>query len=318
MKTITQKDFRDLYPAPDATKIQEMRRTLAALPDRNQEMPESRENRPVLRKRRVAFILAAALMLIGITALAVGLFSGTVVGWGETPRPFSEEELHLPPQEEMDRVGNYLSSCPDDMLTAVIWKDGSHSTFKDVQAVAESQEELLRILDAAGFPYPENLVPDGWTFIGALVQYGCAPDACYELVSEEEFGNGSYTAETYRLNEKDRILTGYTIEIEKGSKQGRISVGASTKELVTGMNIVYPVEDGVEARLVSVPGMEEAMFTAYNDHTDIQMYRSLETPVAVNVNWSSPDRDVWTYDRLSFDFTNVSLEEVVRYFSGTP
>ena len=69
---------------------------------------------------------------------------------------------------------------------------------------------------------------------------------------------------------------------------------------------------------VSVPGMEEAMFTAYNDHTDIQMYRSLETPVAVNVNWSSPDRDVWTYDRLSFDFTNVSLEEVVRYFSGTP
>ena len=154
MKTVTQKDFRDLYPAPDATKIQEMRRTLAALPDRNQEMPESRENRPVLRKRRVAFILAAALMLIGITALAVGLFSGTVVGWGETPRPFSEEELHLPPQEEMDRVGNYLSSCPDDMLTAVIWKDGSHSTFKDVQAVAESQEELLRILDAAGFPYP--------------------------------------------------------------------------------------------------------------------------------------------------------------------
>ena len=318
MKTVTQKDFRDLYPAPDATKIQEMRRTLAALPDRNQEMPESRENRPVLRKRRVAFILAAALMLIGITALAVGLFSGTVVGWGETPRPFSEEELHLPPQEEMDRVGNYLSSCPDDMLTAVIWKDGSHSTFKDVQAVAESQEELLRILDAAGFPYPENLVPDGWTFIGALVHYGCAPDACYELVSEEEFGNGSYTAETYRLNEKDRILTGYTIEIEKGSKQGRISVGASTKELVTGMNIVYPVEDGVEARLVSVPGMEEAMFTAYDDHTDIQMYRSLETPVAVNVNWSSPDRDVWTYDRLSFDFTNVSLEEVVRYFSGTP
>ena len=49
MKTVTQKDFRDLYPAPDATKIQEMRRTLAALPDRNQEMPESRENRPVLR-----------------------------------------------------------------------------------------------------------------------------------------------------------------------------------------------------------------------------------------------------------------------------
>ena len=44
MKTVTQKDFRDLYPAPDATKTQEMRRTLAALPDRKQETPENREN----------------------------------------------------------------------------------------------------------------------------------------------------------------------------------------------------------------------------------------------------------------------------------
>ena len=318
MKTVTQKDFRDLYPAPDTEKTEEMRRTLTALPDRKAETREGRETRPVFGKRRVAFILAAALMLIGITALAVGLFNGTAVSWGGTPRPFSEEELHLPPQDEMDRIQEYLNSCPDDVLTGIIWKDGSHSTCKGLEKVVESQEQLQRILDESGFPHPEKLVPDGWRFIGALVQYGCAPDACYELVSEEEFGNGSYTAETYRLNEKDRILTGYTIEIEKGSKQGRISVGASTKELVTGMNIVYPVEDGVEARLVSVPGMEEAMFTAYNDHTDIQMYRSLETPVAVNANWSSPDRDVWTYDRLSFDFTNVSLEEVVRYFSGTP
>ena len=203
-------------------------------------------------------------------------------------------------------------------MTGIIWKDGSHSTCKGLEIVVESQEELQMILDESGFPHPEKLVPDGWRFIGALVQYGCAPDACYELVSEEDFGNGSYTAETYRLNEKDRILSGYTIEIEKGSKKGRLSSGASTKERVTSMNIFYPVEDGVEARLVSVPGMEEAMLTAYNDLTDIQMYRPLETPVAVNANWSSPDTDVWTYDCLSFDFTNVSLEEVVRYFSVTP
>ena len=318
MNTVTQQDFRNLYPAPDTEKKEEMRRTLAALPDRKESRKESRESRPVLRKRRIAFVLAAALMLVGVTALAVGLLGGTVVGWGGTPRPFSEEELHLPPQEEMDWVSDYLSSCPDDVLTAVIWKDGSNSTFKGVQAVIESQEELRRILDAAGFPHPEKLVPDGWTFFGALVYYGCAPDAHYELVSEEEFGNGAYITETYSLNEKDRILSGYTIEIEKGSKKGRLSSGASTKERVTSMNIFYPVEDGVEARLVSVPGMEEAMLTAYNDLTDIQMYRPLETPVAVNANWSSPDTDVWTYDCLSFDFTNVSLEEVVRYFSVTP
>ena len=316
MKTVTQKDFRDLYPAPDTEKTEEMRRTLTALPDRKAETREGRETRPVFGKRRVAFILAAALMLIGITALAVGLFNGTAVSWGGTPRPFSEEELHLPPQDEMDRIQEYLNSCPDDVLTGIIWKDGSHSTCKGLEKVVESQEELQRILDESGFPHPEKLVPDGWRFIGALVQYGCAPDACYELVSEKEFGDGLFIATTYRLDEKDRIVTGYSIEIEKESKNGRVSASASTKELVTSMEIVYPVDDGVEAGLVSVPGMEEAMFTAYDDHTDIQMYRPLETPVAVNANWSSPDRDVWTYDRLAFDFTNVSLEEVVRYFSA--
>ena len=118
MKTVTQKDFRDLYPAPDTEKTEEMHRTLAVLPDRKEKARESREPRPVFRKRRVAFILAAALMLIGITALAVGLLNGTAVSWGGTPRPFSEEELHLPPQAEMDPVTRGADLFPVPLIPA--------------------------------------------------------------------------------------------------------------------------------------------------------------------------------------------------------
>ena len=318
MKTVTQKDFRDLYPSPDTEKTEEMRRTLAVLPDRKAETRENRETRPVFRKRRVAFILVAALMLIGITALGVGLISGTVVSWGGDQRPFTEGDINLPPQEEIDWISDYLNTCSDDVMTVISWNDSNRSFSKEIQTVIDSEEELLRILEASGLPHPEPLIPDGWTFVGSLVDYSCAPDAHYELVREEEIRNGLYTAGTYSLDEKDRVVTGCTINIEKGSENGTISFGASTRDMITKLNIVYPVEEGVKAGLVSVPGMEEAMLSAYDGFTDIQMYRPLEKPVSVNVNWSSPDTDVWTYDYQSFDYTNVSLEEVVRCFSEAP
>ncbi len=315
MNNVTQQDFRNLYPSPDTKKTEEMRRTLAALPDRKESRKESRESRPVLRKRRIAFVLAAALMLIGVTALGVGLINGTVVSWGGEQKPFSDTDISLPPQT----VNEYLSTCPDDMYTAVTWNDGSCRTMvKDITRVVESEEELLQILDASGFPYPANLVPDGWSFFSALVEYSCAPDGHYELVSEEELLDGLYTANTYTLSDQYRIITGCVINMEKGSESGRVSISCSTKDMITSLNVVYPVDEGVESRLVSVPGMEEAMVSAYDGHTFVSMYRPLEAPVAVNADGISPDKDIWTLDYQSISFSNVRLEEVIRLFSGTP
>ena len=68
MKTVTQKDLQDLYKSPDYEQTEAMRRTLAALP-----VKAAPERRPVVMKRRMAFVLAAVLALVGIAAVGAGL-----------------------------------------------------------------------------------------------------------------------------------------------------------------------------------------------------------------------------------------------------
>ena len=76
MKTVTKKDFKNLYKSPGTEEMEEMRRTLAHLSEK-----KSPERVPVIRRRRVAFILAVVMALMGVAAVATGtvrLFPGTL------------------------------------------------------------------------------------------------------------------------------------------------------------------------------------------------------------------------------------------------
>lgn len=312
MKTVTQKDFQNLYHSPGYDQTEEMRRTLANLPDR-----KAPETRPVVLKRRVAFILAAVLALMGIAAVAVGIYTGTLVSWG-AKQSESEDPLIGLSEEDTAPLKAILDAYPDESFVAMIPKQGTDSYYKGVTRNVSSPEELHQILDAAGYRHPEQLVPAGWTFSSAVLGYGCVPDGKYELVSETESDDGLYTVKQYKLDEQYRIIESYTVFLDNGSKTGLIGSARQSKEYIALFSIAYPADGKVQSKVVSVPGMEDALYTDYEGNTELLMYRPLDTPVFVNQDWSGTVTDDSYIEKSDYEIihcSNLEPEEVIPLFT---
>lgn len=309
MRTVTQNDFQNLYRSPGYDQTEDMRRFLANLPDR-----KTPEIRPVIRKRRVAFVLAAVLALMGIAAVAVDLYSRALVTWdGEIKENDRPDETMLP-QGLMDRMYDAVKTVPDDLLASAVSEEQYHTLGKDITRRVSTQEELVQILDEAGYPHREKLIPDGWTFRSAELSYSCTPEGHYELVSETPYED--FVLYQYSLDEQYRILTGYAINLEKGSETAVVSSGLT---FMTNMSIAYPSADGLEAGKLTVPGMEEAFFARYGNRTDITMYRTLDKTVHVYDGAPSDNGDTYegtgelNYEMLMF--SDLEPEEVLPLFT---
>lgn len=312
MKTVTQKDLQNLYHSPDYDRTEEMRRTLAKLPDR-----KTPETRPVVLKRRVTFILAAALILMGIAAAAVGLYTGTLVSWGA-----KQSETEVPAigmtGEQIAPLKEVLDSYPDESFVVMIPKEGTDSYYKGITRDVSSPEELYRILDEAGYRHPGQLIPAGWTFSSAVLSYGCVPDGKYEQVSETETADGRFTVREYKLDEQYRIPDSYALYLKNGSKEGVISSVREAKEYITVFSVAYPADGKVQSKAISVPGMEDALFTEYDGSTELMMYRPLETPVYVNQDWSGTVTDGSDIEKADYEMihcSNLEPEEVIPIFT---
>ena len=309
MKTVTQNDFQNLYRSPGYDQTEDMRRFLANLPDR-----KAPEIRPVIRKRRVAFVLAAVLALMGIAAVAVDLYSRTLVTWGGEIKEDNRPEETIMPQELLDRMYDAIKTVPDDLLASAVSEEQSHTLGKDITRRVSTQEELVQFLDEAGYPLLEKMIPDGWTFKSAELAYSCAPEGHYELVSETPYED--FVLYQYSLDEQYRILTGYAINLEKGSETALINSGLT---FMTNMSIAYPSMDGLQAGKLTVPGMEDAFFARYGNRTDITMYRTLGK--TVSVYGGSPSDNSDTYEGTGelnyemFMFSGLEPEEVLPLFT---
>ena len=316
MKTVTQEDFRNLYQSPGYEQTEEMRRTLAGLPER-----KGQGHGTVVRKRRVAFILAAALVLFGITALAVGYYSGVLVTWGaqvkENESPAPTDML----QEDYARMNEWALAVPDDLLAAITSKEYSHTLFKDIIRKVSSPEELAEALDEAGYPHPEQLVPEGWVFSSAALGYGCDPEGRYELVSET--AENGLSMEQYRVEEQHRVVAGYSVNLEKGSKKALISAGYTS--MIDKFSLGFSSDEGLQARALDVPGMDDALFAEGADGTVLVMYRTLEKPVSF-ISGPYPLIDAETgeeiyaqeypYEMILCD--GLEAEEAVALFAEAP
>ena len=311
MKTVTKKDFQNLYKSPGTEETDEMRQTLAHLPEKN-----TPEHVPVIRRRRVAFILAVVMGLTGVAAVAAGFLNHTLVSWDAKPM-VTEKPITGYTDEESKALFELLDTYPKDEIVVASKKGGNDYFYNDNSIPVSSEEELVQILDSAGYPHPETLVLDGWEFSAAYISKALTPEGKNELIDESETADGKYVIQRYRIDKQHQIVTGYTVILKKGEKEGRYGSTATTKEELSLLSIVYPADEEVHAEKPSIPGMEDVLFTNYNDISTMIMYRHLEKPLQVNRDIYGFATEVENKDYEMIMCQNLNPEEVTSLFAET-
>ena len=309
MKIVKQNDFQKLYKDPDREKTDEMRRTLSALPERKE--------RTVFRKYRVAFILAAVLLFTGIAGVAVTKGSKIWLSWnGEQTiydtHPIQEDDENWT-EEKQVTMDDLLWEAPRDMMTVVRWVEGMGASSTDMAIEMEEKEQLLEILDAAGYPRPMNLL-DNCEFRRGHVYYGCAPGGEYKQVSQKVVNGIEQTQ--YTIDPEYRVITGYSVSVKKGDRKFSVS-----SKLVGNVDSAIGIELNSRGEIVSVPGMEKAMYIVRKDGTSfLDMCRSLNDTVTVRAQppygngYYSPDK-TFTYRYEMFEIMNMTPEEAAEFFA---
>lgn len=303
MKTVTQKDLQDLYASPDYEQTEAMRRTLANLQEK-----AAPERRPVVMKRRVAFVLAAVLALAGIAAVGAGIYSRAVVSWGGEIRENEHAEEDAVNMDTAERLFAALADIPEDVCAAITTADLSETAFTTVHRTVSSAEELARLLDEAGYAHPAVLVPEGWTFRDGEADYECSPEGKYELISKDS--RDGMELEQYRLDEQYRVLRGYSVRLEK---DGREAVYTSGITFMTDVDLGYPSREGLEAEVLSVPGMTDALLTRYGANVYLMMYRRLDKPVLLMAGPYAQEPDECTWEDISSE--GLEPEEFLPLFT---
>ena len=130
MKTVTKKDFQNLYKSPGTEETEEMNQTLAHLPEK-----KSPERVPVIRRRRVAFILAVVMVLIGVAAVAAGFLSHTLVSWDAEPTE-SETQISRWTDEEQQSIRELMNTYPNDEMVVVSKKGGNDYFYNNIRVKA--------------------------------------------------------------------------------------------------------------------------------------------------------------------------------------
>ena len=309
MKTVTKKDFQNLYKSPGTKETEEMRQTLAHLSEK-----KSPERVPVIRRRRVAFILAVVMALMGVAAVATGFLNRTLVSWDAKPTE-TETQMTGWTDEEWQSLSELLDTYPKDEIVVASKKGGNDYFYNDNSIPVSSEEELVQILDSAGYPHPETLVLDGWEFSAAYISKALTPEGKNELIDESEAADGKYVIQRYRIDKQHQIVTGYTVILKKGEKEGRYGSSATTKEELSLLSVAYPADGEVHAEKPSIPGMEDTLLTDYKDFSDLIMYRPLEKTLQVNGDIYGSDTEVETRDYEMIMCKNLNPEEAASLFA---
>ena len=187
--------------------------------------------------------------------------------------------------------------------------------YNDNSIPVSSEEELVQILDSAGYPHPETLVLDGWEFSAAYISKALTPEGKNELIDESETADGKYVIQRYRIDKQHQIVTGYTVILKKGEKEGRYGSSATTKEELSLLSVAYPADGEVHAEKPSIPGMEDTLLTDYKDFSDLIMYRPLEKTLQVNGDIYGFATEVETRDYEMIMCKNLNPEEAASLFA---
>ena len=311
MKIVTQKDFQNLYKSPGTEETAEMNQTLANLPEK-----KSPERLPVIRRRRLVFILAALMVMIGVAAVATGFLRETIVSWDAKPTE-TEAPMSALTGGDWASIQELLKTYSKDEMVVVNKKDTNEYFHNDTGLSVSSEAELMQVLGDAGYPHPAKLVPDGWEFHAAQGYRDNTPEGKNELIEESESADGKYIIKRYSIDQQHQVVTGYTIILKKGEKDGLITSSAIAKDDISRLSVSYPSDGDMHAEKLDIPGMEGALFTNYKDISSLDMYRPLEKPLEVSTDLYGFVKRLQTKDYEMIACQDLTPEEVTSLFAET-
>ena len=244
---------------------------------------EPEERRHVLRaKPRLAFIMAALLIVAGITAIAATSTIRYQVSWeGELkeyePRDDDEESdafFRGIPNEIHDKA----HSAAEEGFYVSISGPHEESCYNYPCKLANSEEDLIALLDGEGYPHPASLVPEGYTFEYGRIEYNLIDEEKKNLADSMTIGD--YSLKIYSVEPGNRYIDGFYIAFSKEEKENSytwIEVGARNTRNET---MFFNTDESYSVETLSVPWMEDAFLVRTDKYTELHMLKNIKGKTA--------------------------------------
>lgn len=282
------------------------------------------------------FVIALVVLLcMGTVAVAAGVYGGTINWEGEityrdgpmptlAPRPtdipaLEEEKAQEVYEEALMAAENYAFG--EALRTETLYMlyeikaDGTRrpQTRCDMRIETASQAEFeAMIAEAPWLPRP-NYIPEGFAFADAEVFYDCHADGEWKLMKAEIIDD-MFEVEWYQPT--DRAATQYVLNFRNESDEKqyiRIFVQMST---AYDGGYSFGFGEGMAARVVEVPGMENAIAITSERHTILEMRRCVVEPLGIL--WFSEDGNhPMLYEDVFVDVTapKMEMDTLIRMFA---
>ena len=273
MKVISRKEFQDAYISPTEEQTARMQAAL----DRLQQEPDE-ERLPRWTKPRLAFVLIAALLIIGgITAIATSRIRYETT-WG------GEVKVHEENEDQENPIAFYtetpvviqvkMKNAREEGLFPCLTGPDQNVTSQYPVEHVESQTKLIAMLDAEGFPHPETLIPENCSFSMGEVTYGIISDYKRTLVDSTTIDG--YTLDIYSSEPENKYINGYHVYFslkDSPSSQYMIIVYSSP---VPGFTFYFETDElSANTQTLSVPGMEEALIVRTSESETLYMRQNI-------------------------------------------
>ena len=299
MKGDLRKELQMIYGEPPEELEGLIRRQILSLPD-------SEGGKVTMKKSlkfRFAIVMAA---LLGIMAIAYAGTNWINVNW-------KGEEVDAPrTQESQDpdlitKMNSALFGTPDEYYCVVVSESSEEVTSRNKLSRSDSLSALDEI--------PLMRVPDS-SFSGTIeveLEYQCGEHGEYILAGEEQ--NDGFVVRKYTIEPENEVITGYSVQYWENEK-----VVKSIRSYLTpseSQTFGFRSEENVDTRVVTVPGMEKALWITRNGRTTLRMIRKLEKPVTVKTapENSAEEIDstiVYGYELITIN--NFTFDECQKYF----
>ena len=269
-------------------------------------------------KRKISFsvAVAAVLVFVSVTALAVGISGifGNVNWLGEfISENQSQQPFVMPtpvPQEssvDLSDLEQEIMEGRTDRELVYIEEENGASWTKRTQTLHSMEEFSSLMGTASNLPIP-NAIPNGYRFANGNIIYDCRPDGKFELISRETMPEG-ITVSRYQVDESMDFISGYDLVFTDSSSEDYISIYVRLEELTDVTEHFMGVNPGEQARVPEVPGMDNAIVIQSDTSTYLAMRRVLDEAVYYLEFVSDAQAEIRSFEEVQIDVFTRQLSE---------